>query len=280
MTEITNPVSCCECCTAALAICVTCTRHFCWQHLGKHQQIYVKYLDDINQPLSTCLDEFHHIEKQLRSNIDQWEKETIEEVKNSADQTRRALDAYVNSYRAHFNEESGHLRDTSSFISREIRLHRLEKLQMDYERSLNELRLVKLHDRGQMLDIESKNSTREQVTIANSSQVAAQEADRYIPQTALGDRLIKEPLAKTPVGSYWAMGGSSQHLLVQEFETQQLTLFDSQGNRGVSMTWHYDIVVSFSSSLSFRRQREQTHIYLLLKSSRLIRNESIDTSVV
>lgn len=274
MAEITNPPSCCQCCIAALAICVTCTRHFCWQHLGQHRQIYEKYLDDINQPLSICLDEFRRVENQLRSNIDRWEQETIEEVKNSANHTRSRLDAYVNSYRAHFNEESAHLRDNSSNISRETRLHRLEKLQMDYERSLNELDLIKLYDRGQMLNIETRNNIREQVPRANSSQLDAQEADRYIPQTALGDRLIKEPLAKTPVGSYWAMGGSNQHLLVQEYETQQLTLFDSQGNRGTSMTWHYERVVSFSSRLS-----TNAYIYLVLKSSRQIRNKSIDTSV-
>jgi hypothetical protein len=40
------------------------------------------------------------------------------------------------------------------------------------------------------------------------------------------------------------MGGSNEQLLIQEYETQQLTLFDSHGNRGVSMTWHYDVVVS------------------------------------
>jgi len=40
------------------------------------------------------------------------------------------------------------------------------------------------------------------------------------------------------------MGGSNTQLLIQEYESQQLTLFDSHGTRGTSVTWHDDIVVS------------------------------------
>jgi hypothetical protein len=136
------------------------------------------------------------------------------------------------------------MRDILSTTNRNMLLYRLEKLQIEYGRSLNDLHLVRLYDRGQMLDIETKNATREQVTIGGSSQTAPQESDIYVAQTALGDRLIREPLAKATVGSYWAMGGSNQQLLIQEYETQQLTLFDSHATRGVSMTWHYDVVVS------------------------------------
>lgn len=99
-----------------------------------------------------------------------------------------------------------------------------------------------------MLDIDTKNLNNEQRSLRASSQIAPQESDRYIPQSSLGDRLIKEPLAKTSVGSYWAMSGSNQQLLIQEFESQQLTLFDTQGTRGVSITWHYDLVVSVNFS--------------------------------
>lgn len=246
MNDTTTLSSCCQCSTTALAICITCRRCFCWQHLEQHRSCYENYLDRIDQPLTNCLDEFHRIEDKLRLDIDRWEKETIQEVKNSASKTRRSLDAYLNSYRAHFIEESTCLRDSSSTSNRETRLHRLETLQLDYERSLNELRLIRHHDRGPMLDIEARNSMREHITLDTSSQTAPEEPGDYIPQTSLGECLIKEPLVKAPVGSYWAMGGSNQHLLVQEYETQQLTLFDSQGNRGVSTTWHYDIVVSFA----------------------------------
>jgi hypothetical protein len=251
MAERTGPPSCCQCCISAFAMCITCNRHFCWEHLGQHRQTYEKYLDDTNQPLSVCLNEFNRIENKLRSDIDHWENETINEVRNSADQARRTLDAYINSYRAQFNEELGDLRDIASTTNRNILISRLEKSQIEYGRSLNSLHLVRLYDRGQMLDIETKNATREQVTISGSSQIAPQESDRYVPQTSFGDRLIKEPLAKTSVGSYWAMGGSNQQLLVQEYETQQLTLFDSDGTRGVSMTWHYDVVVSLLLDFSF-----------------------------
>ena len=261
MTDTNNLPSCCQCSTTALAICITCTRRFCWEHLGQHRSTYETYLDHIDQPLTNCLNEFHRIEEKLRSDIDRWEKETIAEVKNSAHQTRRSLDTYLNNYRGQFIEESANLRDMSSTISRETRLHRLETLQMDYERSLNELHLIKHYEHGRMLDIESRNSTREQVTLDRSSQIAPEESGHYIPQTPLGACLIKEPLAKTPVGSYWAMGGSNQHLLVQEYENQQLILFDSQGNRGVSMTWPNNTPVCIASkNMYFSRKAIHTWI--------------------
>jgi hypothetical protein len=244
MAEKTGHPSCCQCCTAALAICITCNRPFCWEHLGQHRQTYEKYLDEINKPLSICLNEFERIENKLRSDIDDWEKETTDEVYNSANQARRTLDAYINSYRSHFNDESSNLRDILTTTNRNTLLIRLEKLQIEYEHSLNDLHLVKLYDQGQMLVMETKNSTKEQVTMSGSSQTAPQESGFYVPQTTFGDRLIKEPLAKATVGSYWAMGGSNQQLLVQEYESQQLTLFDSHGTRSTSITWDNEIVVS------------------------------------
>lgn len=70
MADKTNHPSCCECCIIALATCITCNRCFCWEHLGKHRQTYEKYLDNINEPLSNCLDEFKQIENKLYSDID------------------------------------------------------------------------------------------------------------------------------------------------------------------------------------------------------------------
>jgi hypothetical protein len=251
MSERTSNPSCYQCCTSSIAICVTCNRHFCWIHFEKHRQTYVNYLDDTNQPLSICLNEFEPIENKLRSDIDRWESETTDEVHKSANHVRRTLDAYINSYRAHFNEELSSLQGISTTTNRDLLISRLEKLQIEYGRSLNDLRLVKLYDRGQMLDIETKTGTREQITISCSSQTPPQESDVYVAQTSLGDRLIKEPLAKATVGSFWAMGGSDQHLLIQEYENKQLTLFDSNGTRGISMTWHYDLVVSSMLDFSF-----------------------------
>lgn len=243
--------SCSKCCIRALATCITCNHYFCWNHLGLHRQIYENYLDNTDEPLSKCLDEFKEIENKLHSDINRWENETIDEVRYSANQARHTLDAFISSYREHFNEESSNFRGTILAINRETILSRLEKLQIEYERSLKDLYLVKLYDRGQMLDIETKTTSTEQVRMKGSSQIAPQESDRYVPQSSIGDRLIKEPLAKTAIGSYWAMGGSNQQLLVQEYENQKLTLFDTQGTRGISMTWHYNLVVSFQIDFSF-----------------------------
>jgi hypothetical protein len=251
MAERSSNPSCCQCCTTSILICVTCHRHFCWIHFGEHRQLYERYLDDTNQPLSICLNEFERIENKLRSDIDRWENETISEVQKSANNARRGLDAFINSYRAHFNEESANFRHILSTTNRDILLSHLEKLQIEYGHSLNDLHLVKFQDRGVMLEVEAKNATREQVTISRSSQLAAQESDVYVAQTSLGDRLIKEPIARATVGSYWAMGGSDQHLLLQEYENKQLTLFDRYGTRGVSMTWHYGLAVRLKTNFSF-----------------------------
>ncbi|CAF1388235.1 unnamed protein product [Adineta ricciae] len=242
MGERSNHPSCCKCSVSSIAICVTCKNHFCWNHFEQHREAFIRYLDDVNQPLSACLNEFEHIETKLYAEIDKWAVETVAEVHKSADRARRSLDAYINSYRACFNDEAPNLRGIST-ANRDHLISRLEKLQKEYECSLKDLRLVKLYDRGQMLDVETVNTTREQVTVRGSSQISPQEADIYVAQTALGERLIREPAARTSVGSYWAMGGSNEHLLMQEYENNLLTLFDRHGTRGASMTWHYDLAI-------------------------------------
>ncbi len=78
----------------------------------------------------------------------------------------------------------------------------------------------------------------------DSSSIVPRQCGIYEPQTILGKRLIKEPFKVIPVGSYWTIGGSDEYLLVQEYETNQLTLFDRHGTRDISMTWHYGAVVS------------------------------------
>ncbi|CAF1266635.1 unnamed protein product, partial [Didymodactylos carnosus] len=149
-----------------------------------------------SQPLSTCLAEFQPIEDKLRASIENWRREMINE---------NLVNASTN---------------------REFLPNQLEKLQIEYGRPPADLHLVRHHDRGPMLELETRNSTREQVSISCTSQVATQECGVYVPQTALGEYLIREPTAKSSVGSYWAIGGSSEYLLVQEYETNQLTLFD------------------------------------------------------
>jgi hypothetical protein len=208
--------------------------------------MYERYLDDVNQPLSTCLDVFRPIKDKLHLDINHWENETIAEVNRSASKAREALEAHINTYLTHFQEQTLNFRDTLPTTNRDSVLNCLEKLQMEYAQSLKNLYLVKFHNGGLMLDIETRTGTREQVDINGSSQLAPQESDVYVAQTALGARLNQEPLARETVGSYWAMGGSDQYLLLQEYEERQLTLFDRQGRRGVSVTWHYDLVVSLN----------------------------------
>ena len=249
MTEHVPRASCFRCCAPSIAICVNCNRQFCWSHFNEHRRTFENYLNNEEKPLSACLADFESIEKKLYTDIDHWEHATISETRKCADQARRSLDAHLNSYRAHFNEESSLLQRSPAAGSRDHLLNRVEELQVEYGNSLSNLRLVKHIDRGHLIEIETKNAVREQTTLGGSSQTAPQECGVYVAQTTLGDRLAREPQARAPVGSYWAMGGSDQYLLVQEYENKQLTLFDCHGTRGVSMTWHYDLAVSDNTAI-------------------------------
>jgi hypothetical protein len=245
-TKRTNNVCCHLCCAPSVVICAACDRHFCWDHICEHRRTYEKYIDDARshrQPLLQCLTEFEQVEKELHSSVDNWEHNKIDNIHRSADEVRKTLETHINNHRFHFEEESSRVTDTES-TNRDIPLILIEKLQVEYGRALKNIRLVSQKDLLPMLQVETADPTREDNSLPRLSLNTPHQCGVYEPQTPLGKRLIREPMVTTPVGTYWAIGGSDEHLLVQEYENNLLTLFDRHGTRVTAMTWHYDVVVS------------------------------------
>ncbi|CAF1475514.1 unnamed protein product, partial [Rotaria sp. Silwood1] len=225
-------------------MCVACDRYFCWNHFCEHRRSFERYIDDAlthKQPLLKCLEEFDQVEKELHSAIDSWERNEVADVHRLAQEIRNALDAHINHYRSHFEEESSIITNTESTNGDDQSIQ-IEKLQTEYGRALKNIRLTPVNGRRPMLEIQTINPIREQISLQDSSPIVPQQCGIYEPQTILGKRLIKEPSSAIAVGGYWAIGGSDEYLLVQEYENNQLTLFDRYGARSLSMTWHYNVV--------------------------------------
>lgn len=239
-------VHCHLCCKPSLAICVGCDRHYCRNHFDVHRQIFEKYIDDARkQPesVSECLVEFQQLENELHLTIEGWKRNTIEEVHRAASKASNELNTLIRNHRVCFDEESSRvLNDTP--INPDDQLIQIEKLQSEYGHMLKSIRLIPHIDQGLTLEVQSVNLRNEDASLQDSIRTGPYEADVFEPQSVLGKRLMKEPSTTTRVGSYWTVGGSDTHLLVQEYENNQLTIFDRHGKRGISMTWHYSAVVS------------------------------------
>jgi hypothetical protein len=240
-------IVCCNlCCKPSVAICVACDRHYCWDHFDEHRRTFKKYIDDAythGESLSECLAEFEQVENELRSSVDKWKNNTIEKVHRSANKASDDLETLIRNHRLHFEEESSMVINATP-INSDAQLIQIEKLQSEYGHALKSIRLVPRNDRQLILEVQPINLKSEEISLQDSMQTGPCQADVFEPQSVLGKRLIREPLTVTAVGSYWAIGGSETHLLIQEYENKQLTMFDRHGKRDISMTWHYDAPVS------------------------------------
>ncbi|CAF1395110.1 unnamed protein product [Rotaria magnacalcarata] len=243
--EQAGSVSCyLPCGIPSVAICIVCKHHFCWDHFREHRQIYEKYLDDADnkqQPLSDCLVTYKNIESKLRSTIDHWESQAIDDIHRSAENARKALANHIEHCRSHFEEESSTITGSKS-TNRDAQLIQLEKLQNEYGHSLENIHIIQHCDQRHTLDIETTNPVKETFSL-EPWQNTAQNYDSNMAITRLGKRLVEKPLTESCVGDYWAMGASDEYLLAQEYENKQLTFFDRHGRRDISMIWHHDVVI-------------------------------------
>jgi hypothetical protein len=239
-------VHCNLCCKPSVAICVGCDRYYCRDHFDEHRQAFQKYIDDARkrrQSFSEYLVEFQQVENELRSAVEDWKHKAIEKVHRAASTASSELDTLIKNHRHRFEEESSMVINGTP-INSDAQLIQIEKLLSEYGHTLKSIRLIRHNDRQPTLEIQPVNLKNEETSLQDSIPTGPYQADDFEPQSVLGKRLIKEPSTATPVGSYWTVGGSDTHLLVQEYETNQLTMFDRHGKRGISMTWHYNVVVS------------------------------------
>ncbi|CAF4203882.1 unnamed protein product, partial [Rotaria magnacalcarata] len=231
--EQAGSVSCyLPCGIPPVAICIVCNHHFCWDHFREHRQTYEKYLDDADnkqQPLSNCLATYKNIESKLRSTIDHWESQTIDDIHRSAENARKTLANHIEHCRSHFEEESSTITGSKS-INRNTQLMQLEKLHNEYDHSLENIHIVQHCDQRRALDIETTNPVKETFS-SEPWQNETQHYDSNMHTTRLGKRLVEKPFTESCVGNYWAIGASDEYLLAQEYENKQLTLFDRHVTR-------------------------------------------------
>ena len=205
-----------------------------------------KYIDDARKQhasISQCLAEFEPVENELRELINKWENNLIERVQLVAEKASAELNTIMSNQRVQFEEASMILIQAAP-ANLETQLIQIEKLQNEYGRVLKSIRLVPHHDQQIMLELRSIHPKDEEDPAEHLMRVGPCQAGVFEPQSVLGKRLINKPSIVTDVGSYWTIGGSDTHLIVQEYETNQLIMFDRYGKRDISMTWHYNEVVS------------------------------------
>ena len=152
---------------------------------------------------------------------------------------RRTLQAHLNNARSQFEEECQLLNHINVKENQEYLINRLETLHLEYRCTLDDLRLIKGPSAGASMEIQSVNSSHESPPM---HECPVQSGD-YVPQSSLGARLLREPSAVVTTGGFWAMGGSDQYLLVQEYESSRLIVFDRSGQRCFFVEWATDVVV-------------------------------------
>ena len=102
MATPTNQGACATCNKAkAITKCVGCSQEFCFNHFVEHRQILSKQMDQIeqdrdlfqqtlNQPTTNP---HHHL---LIEQVDRWEQESIEKIKQTAHEVRHLLSIHTN----------------------------------------------------------------------------------------------------------------------------------------------------------------------------------------
>ena len=240
-------VVCCTVCPRpSVAICVACKRYFCTDHFDEHRRAFIRYVDnahDQRQYLSECLAEYQSVKQKLHSRIENWKQNLIETLDYAANNASNKLENLLESIRQRFEDDLSETFHATSTCSAD-RPILIEKLHNEYEHVLNSIVLIPQYNREPKLKVEVINSTMEQSPLDEFIRVGPHQEGAFQPHSVLGKRLVEEPSTTTNVGSYWAAEGSDTHLLVQEYETRQLVLFDRHGTRGISMTWHYGEAVS------------------------------------
>jgi chromosome segregation ATPase len=114
--------------------CIGCKKHFCKKDFQNHREILTNELDrfveDRNalQETITKATQQKDISSPLFSQIDQWQKITIEKVKQTADQARQNVRQILHSKRAEitsnfekFSKELIQLKETEDFAEQDLK---------------------------------------------------------------------------------------------------------------------------------------------------------------
>lgn len=225
-----------------------------------------KCIDDVrkqNSSISKCLAEFEPVEEKLRGDIEKWKNDTTKSVELAAEKAHAKWNTIVKNHRAQFEEASMVVIQTAS-TNFDAQLIHIEKELTEYGATLNRIHLVSHNAQKIMLELRSIHPKDEKDPTESLVRVGPYQAGEFEPQSTLGKRLISTPSTETDVGNYWTIGGSDTHLIVQEYETNQLKMFDRYGKRDISMTWYYRDVVRLIQSERSSQQRGRLRVYRYL----------------
>jgi hypothetical protein len=122
--------------------CIGCLQDFCYNHLGEHRQQLNKQLDDIEVHRNLCrqiLTEqtIHPNKHPLIQQINKWEQESIQKIKQTAEETRQLLVKHTNEHIIDIEQRLNKLnnqfrlrREEDNFIERDLQEWKKQLQQM------------------------------------------------------------------------------------------------------------------------------------------------------
>ena len=75
--------------------CIGCLQEFCFHHFVEHQQQLSKQLDEIEQHRNLLQQIINPQDDSLIQQVDQWERESIEKIKQTAQEIRQSVLAHT-----------------------------------------------------------------------------------------------------------------------------------------------------------------------------------------
>jgi hypothetical protein len=238
---------CCDLCRkVSVTTCTGCDDHFCWDHFCEHRQKLQRLINDARgepELRTNCLEELKNVENELHSKIDNWKLTETVDIHHSTDEAKKKLETEINNSRLHFEENSLIVLNNQS-ADEDAQLIQIDKLQTKYRRDLENICIVLPHGERRTLEVKTIDPTEEEMSLQDSTLISPSQCGIYQAKSTLGKRLLRELPKSVPIGDYWAIGGSDEHILVQDYQTDQLRLFDRYGKQSFSMTWDHTIEVS------------------------------------
>jgi uncharacterized Fe-S cluster-containing radical SAM superfamily protein len=102
----TSKAPCATCGSKGIGIfkCEGCGQVFCRKHVIEHRDVLSQQLDEIvleydtlRQTMAESQDKSNHHDHPLMKQIDQWEKESIKKIRQTADEARQQVNALTGS---------------------------------------------------------------------------------------------------------------------------------------------------------------------------------------
>ena len=112
-------------------LCQECSQNFCWTHLNKHRQSLGEQLDQIetdhNEFRQKLIDKKTNAENHSSiQQIDQWGKDSIQIIKQTADQCREKLFSDINKFYSDLENELNDLAEQIKHVREENEFNEID----------------------------------------------------------------------------------------------------------------------------------------------------------